>query len=78
MMCFKISLLFRRHYRDAILTLPLIQELKRTYPHSSIDVVVVPRSAESLPTIQQSQQFMYMINVEKIEAFMVYGDYGIA
>jgi heptosyltransferase II len=31
---------------DAILTLPLIQVLKRNYPQSSIDVVVVPRTAE--------------------------------
>ncbi len=31
---------------DAILTLPLVQVLKRNYPHSSIDVVVVPRTAE--------------------------------
>ena len=31
---------------DAILTLPLIQTLKRNYPQSSIDVVVVPRTAE--------------------------------
>ncbi len=31
---------------DAILTLPLIQVLKRTNPGSIIDVVVVPRSAE--------------------------------
>jgi heptosyltransferase-2 len=31
---------------DAILTLPLIQVLKKNYPHSSIDVVVVPRTVE--------------------------------
>jgi heptosyltransferase-2 len=31
---------------DAILTLPMIQVLKRNYPDSSIDVVVVPRAAE--------------------------------
>jgi heptosyltransferase II len=31
---------------DAILTLPLIQSLKHNYPHSSIDVIVVPRTAE--------------------------------
>jgi heptosyltransferase-2 len=31
---------------DAILTLPLIQALKRYYPQSSIDVVVIPRTAE--------------------------------
>ena len=31
---------------DAILTLPLIQTLKQNYPQSSIDVIVVPRTAE--------------------------------
>ena len=31
---------------DAILTLPLIQALKLNYPHASIDVTVVPRTAE--------------------------------
>jgi heptosyltransferase II len=31
---------------DAILTLPLIQVLKKKYPDSSIDVVVVPRTAD--------------------------------
>lgn len=31
---------------DAILTLPLIQALKLNYPKSSIDVIVVPRTAE--------------------------------
>ena len=31
---------------DAILTLPLIQALKMNYPHSSIDVTVIPRTAE--------------------------------
>jgi heptosyltransferase-2 len=31
---------------DAILTLPLIQTLKSNFPSSSIDVVVVPRTAE--------------------------------
>jgi heptosyltransferase II len=31
---------------DAVLTLPLIQVLKKSYPHSSIDVVVVPRTVE--------------------------------
>ncbi|MBN1396745.1 MAG: lipopolysaccharide heptosyltransferase II [Bacteroidetes bacterium] len=31
---------------DAILTLPLIQVLKKNYPNSKIDVVVVPRTAE--------------------------------
>jgi len=31
---------------DAILTLPLIQVLKKNYPQSSIDVVVVPRTAD--------------------------------
>jgi heptosyltransferase-2 len=31
---------------DAILTLPLIQKLKQHYPKSSIDVVVVPKTAE--------------------------------
>ena len=31
---------------DAILTLPLIQVLKLNYPQSSIDVIVVPRTAE--------------------------------
>ena len=31
---------------DVILTLPLIQTLKQSYPQSSIDVIVVPRTAE--------------------------------
>jgi heptosyltransferase-2 len=31
---------------DAILTLPLIQVLKKNYPHSSIDVVVVPKTVD--------------------------------
>jgi heptosyltransferase-2 len=31
---------------DAILTLPLIQVLKKNYPRSSIDVVVVPRTVD--------------------------------
>ncbi len=31
---------------DAILTLPLIQVLKKNYPRSSIDVVVIPRTIE--------------------------------
>jgi len=31
---------------DAILTLPLVQVLKNKYPKSSIDIVVVPRTAE--------------------------------
>jgi heptosyltransferase II len=31
---------------DAILTLPLIQALKKRYPQSTIDIVVVPRTAE--------------------------------
>jgi heptosyltransferase II len=31
---------------DAILTLPLIQILKKKYPYSSIDVVVVPRTVD--------------------------------
>jgi len=31
---------------DAVLTLPLIQILKRNYPSAEIDVIVVPRSAE--------------------------------
>jgi heptosyltransferase II len=31
---------------DAILTLPLVQELKNNFPNSTIDVVVVPRTAE--------------------------------
>jgi heptosyltransferase-2 len=31
---------------DAILTLPLIQACKQNYPHSSIDVLVAPRTAE--------------------------------
>jgi heptosyltransferase-2 len=31
---------------DAILTLPLIQVIKKNYPHSSIDVVVVPRTVD--------------------------------
>jgi heptosyltransferase-2 len=31
---------------DAVLTLPMIQRLKKRYPESSIDVVAVPRTAE--------------------------------
>lgn len=31
---------------DVVLTLPLVQELKRNYPHCLIDVVVIPRCAE--------------------------------
>ncbi len=31
---------------DAVLTLPMIQRLKKRYPESSIDVVAIPRTAE--------------------------------
>jgi heptosyltransferase-2 len=45
---------------DAILTLPLIQALKLNYPKSSIDVIVVPRTAEIFanhPAISQTFQY---------------------
>jgi len=45
---------------DAILTLPLIQALKLNYPKSSIDVIVVPRTAEIFanhPAISQIIQY---------------------
>jgi heptosyltransferase-2 len=42
----KILMIQTAFIGDAILTLPLIQSLKMKYPHSSIDVTVVPRTAE--------------------------------
>ena len=45
---------------DAILTLPLLQSLKVHYPESSIDVIVVPRTAEIFahhPAIGQIIQY---------------------
>ena len=42
----KIMVIQTAFIGDAILTLPLIQALKMNYPHSSIDVTVIPRTAE--------------------------------
>jgi heptosyltransferase II len=42
----KILIIQTAFIGDAILTLPLIQALKKSFPQSSIDVLVIPRAAE--------------------------------
>ncbi|TAK57563.1 MAG: lipopolysaccharide heptosyltransferase II [Bacteroidetes bacterium] len=46
--CTKVLVVQTAFLGDVVLTLPLIQELKRHHPDCLIDVVVVPRCAEAL------------------------------
>ena len=50
---------------DVVLTLPLVQLLSKTFPHFSIDIIVIPRSAEVLR------------NHPDVNNIIIYDKYGI-
>ncbi len=61
----KILIIQSAFIGDVVLTLPLVQQLSKTFPHFSIDVIVIPRSAEVLR------------NHPAINNIIIYDKYGI-